>query len=233
MPLPFILAGVALGSQLIGDINAQNAAERAKREAIKAFEKLLIPASERERRTDRAGDTIYTRAFNELNSGAFSSRGVLNPDALKSLAFAKTATARAETEFQVGENIDAENRQIRREIAGIKATPTPTVDVAGVLGAGTAGFLGGKQIELSNELLTQQQDLLNRQRELNPTLNLGGNIPSAISVAPNDNTVTNANFSTGSDNFNPFGLPNKPVFGLDPFKRTRRPDVLRPNLFLS
>lgn len=152
MSIALALGIGSAASQFIGGMIEKDQAEKDRKRAVEAMKRLLIPKSETDRRVDRAGDTVYTKAFGELNAGAFSSRGVLNPETLRTLAFAKTAGTRADVEQRTEDQDLAYNRQVKQQIAGAEATPTPGFNPADVVRAGVGGYFAGKQLELSEEL---------------------------------------------------------------------------------
>ena len=154
------MLGIAIGaasaiSSLVGDALEASDAKKQKADAIAAMRKLLIPSNETEARADRAGDTLYTKTMSELNSGAFAARGALNPETLRTIAYTKMAGSRAETEFNVAEDDMKYNRGINEKIAGIEATPTPTLNPMNAIGAGISGYFTGKQLEMSQSLSDQ------------------------------------------------------------------------------
>lgn len=165
MPLPYIIGGLSAASSLIGDIFEQDAAKKAKQDAINAYTKLLIPSSETESRSDRAGDTLYTKAMSELNSGAFAARGALNPETLKTIAYTKMAGSRAETEFQVAEEDYKYNRGIQQQLAQIKAQPVPQINPMNAIEAGVGGYFAGKQLDMAESLNESQKSFYDTQKK--------------------------------------------------------------------
>lgn len=208
--LPLIIGGLSAGSALAGDIIERNAAKKAKQDAINAYTKLLIPTSETETRADRAGDTLYTKAMSELNSGAFAARGALNPETLKTIAYTKMAGARAETEFQVGEEDYKYNKGIQQQIAQIESQPVPTINPLNAIEAGVGGYFAGKQLEMAEDLTEAQKSFMKAQEDYYG----GGNkakSPLGVSTSPTNNNYFNNN-KVGNIN-----LPNiKPIDDFQP-----------------
>lgn len=151
-----ILGIASVGSSLLGDALDRSAAKKAKDDAIKAWKALLIPNSDTVRRADMYGDNVYTKAMGEINEGAFKAASALNPEVLRTIAFSKTAAARSQTETAVTEEDFRYNKGIQQQIAQIQAQPLPTFDVTGAIGAGVGGYLGGKQLSMSEGLMTMQ-----------------------------------------------------------------------------
>lgn len=157
MAFPFIAAAAGIGANLLGDALDRSAAKKQQEQAIKAMKALLIPAQETARRADMYGDDLYTRTMGDVNAGAFHAAAALNPETLRTIAFSKMATARSQTETAVKEEDYRYNKQVQQQIAGIAAQPLPTIDVTGALGAGVAGYFGGRQLEMSASLLGMQE----------------------------------------------------------------------------
>ena len=157
---PIIGAAIGLGSSLIGDALDESAAKKAKRKAIQAMKELIVPQQETERRADRYGDDVYTRAMGELNEGAFAYSGALNPETLRTLAYSKIAPARSQVELGVHEQDLQYNRGIKEKIAQIEGMPTPTVDFMGAVESGVGGYFAGKQLNMTEELMGQQGEYM-------------------------------------------------------------------------
>lgn len=155
--LPAILAGGAAVSSIVGDLFNRDQAEQAKDAALAAFKKLLIPGAEIARRADAVGDNIYTQTMEELNRGAFSYRGSLNPETLKTIAYARMAGMRASEELKSSREDENYNRSIQAKIAEIEATPIPGINPADMISAGIEGYLAGTQIEMSQGLIDKQK----------------------------------------------------------------------------
>lgn len=224
MPLPLIIGGLSAASSLIGDIFDRDAAKKAKQDAINAYTKLLIPSSETEARADRAGDTLYTKAMGELNSGAFAARGALNPETLKTIAYTKMAGSRAETEFQVGEEDYKYNKGIQQQIAQIEAQPVPTINPLNAIEAGVGGYFAGKQLDMAEDLTEAQKGFMDAQavyygggkvNQYNKSIGFDPNAIPRIDKSM-DNLSTNNNFFTPSTQKTiNYGL-DLPAKGVDP-----------------
>ena len=197
MALPFIIGGLSAASSLIGDIYDRDAAKKAKSDALDAFKKLLIPSSETEARADRAGDTLYTKAMSELNSGAFAARGALNPETLKTIAYTKMAGSRAETEFQVGEEDNRYNRGIQAQIAQIEAQPVPTINPMNAIEDGVEGYFTGKQLGMAEEFASSQKALMEAQAK----------------YYGNNKLTENQTFGIGVDRVGKFDVPQLSISG--------------------
>lgn len=156
MALPYILAGVSALSSLIGDSIDKNNAEKIKDKQAEAYQKLLIPSNEMDKRADRVGDTVYTKAMGELNKGVFSGRGALNPETLKTIAHVKMATARADAEGNQYIADDSYNRQIKNKIAEVESTPIPDVNPMDAIFEGVGGYFAGKQLEMQEGLMNKE-----------------------------------------------------------------------------
>jgi len=153
--------GIGLASgigSLIGDLSEASAARKAKQDAIAAFKKLLIPSTEIEARADRAGDNIYTKTMSELNSGAFSTRGALNPETLKTIAYSKMGVARAEGENTIANQDYAYNKGIQQKIAGIESQPIPGINPFNAISEGIGGYLAGEQLGMQQDLIKSQKN---------------------------------------------------------------------------
>lgn len=159
--LPLIIGAVSAAGSLLGDLLDQSAAKKAQKQAIEAYKALLIPAQETARRADQYGDDVYTRTMGDLNTGAFAAAGALNPETLRTLAFSKMGTARSQVETGVKEQDFMYNKGVQAQMAQIAAQPLPTIDVTGALGAGVAGYFGGKQLEMSEGLMESQKNWMN------------------------------------------------------------------------
>lgn len=167
---PITLGLIAGGSSLIGDLISQSTAVKnaksAKQKAIDAYKKLLIPYSESKQRADKAGDTVYTKAMNEINSGAFQYAGALNSDVLSALAVSKMISAKQITEQQVLEDDTKYNREIMNRVAQAEAIPEPTIDIGKSiltgLEEGVGGYLSGKQLEMAEGLNKALLDYYNK-----------------------------------------------------------------------
>ncbi|WP_448506054.1 hypothetical protein [Immundisolibacter sp.] len=163
--LPFIMAAVSGASSLAGDLMERKAAKKAKEDAITAYKKLLIPSIETDKRADRAGDTFYTKAMGELNSGAFAARGALNPETLKTLAYSKMAGGRAETEMDVYNQDLNFNRGIQQQLAQVESQPIPAINPLNAIEAAGSGYLAGAQLESALELNSQYASLMQSQTD--------------------------------------------------------------------
>lgn len=214
--LPLIIAGVSAASSLVGDIFEQNAAKKAKQDALNAYKKLLIPSSETEARSDRAGDTLYTKTMSELNSGAFAARGALNPETLKTIAYTKMAGSRAETELNVAEEDLKYNRNIQQQIAQIEAQPVPTINPLNAIEAGVGGYFAGKQLDMTEGLVKQQGALMDAQAKY-----YGGNKNLVDNFVGSNPTADNYGFTkpTKAGYFDPFDTEYENLVSSNPKKK--------------
>lgn len=196
----FLGAGSLLTS-LIGDsIDAGNA-KKMKRKQIDAYRRLLINDNEMGNRQDRAGDTVYTNTINELNKGALAGRGALNPEILRTIAYTKMASARANAENEQFVADDTYNRNINTQIAQIEATPEVQVNPVDAILEGVGGYLTGKQISM-------QEGLANKEMEFYDKMINGINDKAPLSTSDVFNLTKN---------FNSFGnkdLRKKKLFNL-------------------
>lgn len=192
--------GSALTS-LIGDsIDAGNN-RKMKRKQIDAYKKLLITGNEMESRQDKVGDTIYTKTMGELNNGALAGRGALNPETLRTIAYTKMASARANAENEQFIADDTYNRNINAQIAQIEATPEVQVNPMDAILEGVGGYLTGKQISMQEGLASKEMAFYDKM----------------INGVNNNTSIADSDVFNLTKNMNNFGnkdLKKKKLFGL-------------------
>lgn len=222
---PVTLGLIIGGSSLLSDIFTTNSAKKQRETAINAYKKLLIPYYQTQAKADKVGDTIYTKVMGELNSGAFAYKGALNPNILNSIALSKIATTRANAEVNVIQRDEEYNRNIRSQIAGIEAQPLPEINPFNAIAAGIEGYLGGKQLQMAEDLSKSQNDYLNLLKST-----ISNNNTTTNTTIPQVNTNTNSSFNKYSNFFGDFPTANNEIFDvLNTFNPLNKKDKF--NLF--
>lgn len=203
---PLLIAGITAGSSLVGEIFGASERRKQRQQTIDAYKKLLIPYTDIKQRADRVGDTVYTKAMNELNSGAFQYAGALNSNTLSALAISKMIEARTLAQAQSEEGDNRFNRDIQSKIAEAEAISTPGINIANVLEQGFGGYLAGKQLGMTENL---NKSLMEYYDLLKPTSNVSQN-----SSNNNSNNTIQTAITSKKNTYNPFDIENKPKLEL-------------------
>lgn len=159
---PFLGIGGAVTTALSGLISGFGARKRLDN-TIDAAKKLIKSDVEIRHDADEYGDAVTTQGVQQLNEGAYSTRGLLNPETVRTMGYAKLAGQRAATEIQSTMQDRAYNQSIREQIVELKSQRENDETIIGnsllsAVGAGTQLYMGGVELDEQREYNSFQMD---------------------------------------------------------------------------